>query len=66
VDATTWEGKAPGAVVRASAELGVRCVVAAGRLVESPAGVEVRELSGDPARTARDLEELGASLARGF
>ena len=63
VDRTTWEGKAPAAVVRVCREEGVRCVLAAGRLVEAPAGVEVCQLSGAPARTAADLEQLGARLA---
>jgi hypothetical protein len=32
--------------------------------VEQPEGLEVRELSGDPGRTAEDLVELGERLAR--
>ena len=64
VDATTWEGKAPGEIVRVCGEAGVRCVVAAGRAIDRPAGVDVRELSGDPARAADDLRLLGERLAR--
>ncbi|MGH3016712.1 MAG: glycerate kinase family protein, partial [Gaiellaceae bacterium] len=62
VDRSTFEGKAPGEVVRVCREEGVRCVLFGGRVVEAPAGVEVRELSGDPARAAQDLTALGASL----
>ena len=64
VDRTTAEGKAPGAVLAACAELGRRCVVFGGRIVEAPAGADVRPLSGDPARAADDLRALGALLAR--
>jgi glycerate kinase len=63
LDATTAEGKAPAAVVRACAEAGVRCVVAAGRVREPLRGADARELSGDPDATAADLEALGAELA---
>lgn len=64
VDRTTVEGKAPGAVLAACAELGRRAVLFGGRVVEAPPGAEVRPLSGDPARAAADLEALGADLAR--
>ena len=63
LDATTDEGKAPAAVARACAEARVRCVVAAGRVVEPLAAVESRALSGDPAATERDLRTLGEELA---
>jgi glycerate 2-kinase len=63
VDATTLEGKAPDAVVRACSELGVRCALFGGRVVEAPPEVEVYELSGDPARARTDLAELGLRLA---
>jgi glycerate 2-kinase len=63
VDRSTFEGKAPGEVVRVCREEGVRCVLFGGRVVEAPGDVEVRELSGDPARAAEDLTALGASLA---
>ena len=62
VDATTGEGKAPGAVAAACSAAGVRCVVAAG-VVDAPlSGVETRALSGDPARAADDLRALGEEL----
>jgi glycerate 2-kinase len=63
VDRTTAEGKAPGAVAAACREAGVRCVVVGGRVVEPLAGAETVALSGDPARAAEDLRELGARLA---
>jgi glycerate kinase len=62
VDRSTFEGKAPGEVVRICREERVRCVLFGGRVVEAPADVDVRELSGDPARAAQDLTALGASL----
>lgn len=62
VDRTTREGKAPGAVARACAQTGVRCVVAGGRVVEPVEGAETVALSGDPARAREDLRELGESL----
>jgi glycerate kinase len=64
VDRTTAEGKAPGAVVRACDEAGVRCVVFGGRVEEPLAGAEHKELSGDPARARDDLVALGERLAR--
>jgi glycerate kinase len=63
LDRSTFEGKAPGEVVRVCREEGVRCVLFGGRVVEAPGDVDVRELSGDPARAAEDLTALGASLA---
>jgi glycerate kinase len=63
VDRTTAEGKAPGAVVRACREAGVRCVVFGGRVEEPLAGAEHEELSGDPARAREDLVTLGERLA---
>ncbi len=62
VDATTAEGKVPAEVARRCAVAGVRCVVFGGLVVEPLPGVEMVALSGDPARAARDLEELGRSL----
>ena len=64
VDATTAEGKAPAAVVRACAEPGVRCVVFGGRVEVPLAGVETVALSGDPGRAVADLEQLGDRLGR--
>jgi hypothetical protein len=40
----------------------VRCVLFGGRVVEQPAGIEVYELSGDPARARDDLIELATWL----
>jgi glycerate kinase len=60
VDATTFEGKAPGAVVEHCRRLGVRCELFGG-LVES--GIEAHALSGRPEEAAADLERLGARLA---
>src|SRR5579859_3139079 len=62
VDATTAEGKVPFEVARRCAEAGVRCVVFGGLVAEPLPGVETVALSGDPARAAADLEELGARL----
>ena len=50
VDRTTFQGKAPGEVVRACEELGVRCVLFGGR-VEN--GLDAQALSGDPDARAR-------------
>lgn len=62
VDHSTYEGKAAGEVVRVCREEGVRCVLFGGRVEWQPEGLEVRELSGDPARAAEDLIELGREL----
>ena len=59
VDRTTFDGKAPGEALRACEELGVRCVLFGGRVVD---GIEARPLSGVPARAREDLEELGLGL----
>ena len=64
VDATTFEGKAPGAVARRCRALGVRCVLFGGR-VEGEWDVETRALSGDRSLAAEDLVELGEDLALG-
>ena len=63
LDATTAEGKAPAAVARACAEVGVRCVLAAGRIKAELPDVEGRELTGGPAATTDDLRVLGRELA---
>lgn len=60
VDRTTFEGKAPGAVLSRCRRLGVRCVLFGGRVEE---GIDARALSGDPARAREDLVALGAELA---
>jgi glycerate kinase len=62
VDATTAEGKAPAEVARRCSEAAVPCAVCAGLVVEPLAGVETIALSGDPARAADDLVELGLRL----
>jgi glycerate kinase len=65
VDATTGEGKAPGAVAQRCTAAGVRCVVAGGVVTASVEGAATVALSGDPARCAEDLRELGRRLALG-
>jgi glycerate 2-kinase len=64
VDRTSAEGKATGAVVRASREEGVACVVFGGRVVAPLEGASHHQLSGDPARAREDLMELGERLGR--
>ena len=61
VDATTLEGKAPGAVLRRCALLGVPCELFGGLVRDA---VPAHALSGDPARAGGDLEALGERLAR--
>jgi glycerate 2-kinase len=63
VDATTAEGKAPGEVARRALAAGVRCVVFGGQVELELPGVEVVELSRDPARAEEDLVALGKRLA---
>jgi glycerate 2-kinase len=63
VDRSTWIGKAPAAVLSACQEAGVPCVLFGGRVLEQPAGIEVYELSGDPALAREDLVELAEWLA---
>jgi glycerate kinase len=63
VDRTTWMGKAPGEVAAVCAETGVRCAVFGGCVLDRPEGVELHELSGDPARACEDLVALGERLA---
>jgi glycerate kinase len=62
VDTTTFEGKAPAAVLGAAGAAGVRCVVFGGVVERVPAGVEAVALSGDPARAREDLVELASRL----
>jgi hypothetical protein len=57
-------GKAPEAVLSVCREHDVRCALFGGRVLERRAGVELYELSGDPARAREDLVELGEQLAR--
>jgi glycerate kinase len=64
VDGTTLEGKAPGAVIQRSRRLGVRCVLFGGQVASCYLpGIDVRTLSGDPARAREDLVALGEALA---
>jgi glycerate 2-kinase len=60
VDETTFEGKAPGAVVRRCERLGVPSVLFSGQATGRHP--PVRALSGDPARAREDLVALGADL----
>jgi glycerate 2-kinase len=63
IDRSTWMGKAPEAVLDVCREEGVRCVLFGGRVLERPPGIEIYELSGDPARAREDLVALGARLS---
>jgi glycerate kinase len=63
VDRTTFEGKAPGAVVRRCEALGVSCVLFGGIVRD---GVDARPLSGRIGSAAEDLAELGEELGRGL
>lgn len=62
VDETTAKGKAPARVAGRCAAAGVRCAVFGGRVVRPLPGVDTHALSGDPARAADDLIELGELL----
>ena len=62
VDATTFEGKAPGAVLARCRVLGVRCELFGGLVAP---GIDAHALSGMPERAAQDLVELGERLALG-
>ena len=48
VDRSTFEGKAPGEVVRVCADEGVRCVLFGGRILERPDALEIYELPSGP------------------
>jgi glycerate kinase len=62
VDRTTAAGKAPAAVAARCATVGTPCVVFGG-VIDAPLdGAECVALSGDPARAAADLVELGGRL----
>jgi glycerate kinase len=64
VDATTFEGKAPGAVLRRCEALGVRCELFGGIVA---GGFTAHALSGRRALAGEDLVHLGEELAlRGF
>jgi glycerate 2-kinase len=60
VDATTFEGKAPGAVVAHCRALGARCELFGGLVAP---GFDAHALSGDPSRVADDLSVLAERLA---
>ena len=62
VDATTYEGKAPGAVLRRCRALGVRCELFGGIVT---AGFDAHALSGRRELAAEDLVQLGEELALG-
>jgi glycerate kinase len=62
VDATTLEGKAPGAVLRRCERLGVRCELFGGIVRD---GISAHALSGDRASASSDLAQLGEKLALG-
>jgi glycerate kinase len=61
VDRTTFEGKAPGAVLARCDRLGVPAELFGGLVHD---GLQAHALSGDPARAGADLEQLGEKLAR--
>jgi glycerate kinase len=63
VDATTFEGKAPGAVLRRCEALGVRCELFGG--IVAP-GFTAHALSGRRALAGEDLVQLGEELALAF
>jgi glycerate 2-kinase len=60
VDATTLEGKAPGAVQRRCRALGLRCELFGGLVRD---GIPAHALSGNPADAAADLSALGEEFA---
>jgi glycerate 2-kinase len=64
VDGSTWMGKAPSAVSDACGEARVRCAIFGGRVTERRDGVELYELSGDPAQARDDLVALGERLGQ--
>ncbi|MDP8910825.1 MAG: glycerate kinase [Actinomycetota bacterium] len=64
VDETSFEGKAPGAVVAACVAAGVRVALFGGRITMQRRGAELYELSGHRTAARDDLVRLGESLAR--
>ena len=67
VDRSTFEGKAPGAVVLRCVTAGVPSVLFGGRIADELEGqVDVVTLSGKPGRAGEDLVALGEELARGL
>jgi len=63
VDATTFDGKAPGAVQRRCRALAVRCELFGGVVRD---GIDAHALSGRIESAAADLERLGEELAAGL
>jgi glycerate kinase len=61
VDATTFEGKAPGAVIGRCERLGIPCELFGGLVRD---GLHAHALSGDRSLAAEDLAQLGEELAR--
>jgi glycerate kinase len=61
VDATTFEGKAPGAVLRRCGWIRTRCELFGGVVRD---GIDAHALSGEPARAREDLVALGEQLGR--
>jgi glycerate kinase len=61
VDATTLEGKAPGAVLRRCERLAVQCELFGGVVRD---GIYAHRLSGDRSLATEDLVQLGEELAR--
>ncbi len=59
VDATTLEGKGPGAVLRRCARLGVPCELFGGVVRD---GIGAHALSGERSRAGEDLVQLGEEL----
>jgi glycerate 2-kinase len=64
IDRTSFDGKVSGTVAVLCSEVGLRCAVFGGRVDEAPAGAEIHELSGEPARAREDLVALGELLGR--
>ena len=60
VDATTFEGKAPGAVLRRCERLGVRCELFGGLVAD---GYDAHALSGRRELAGEDLVQLGEERA---
>jgi glycerate kinase len=60
VDDTTWEGKAPAAVLAACERAGVACTLFGGRVL----GGDAVPLSGEPANAYDDLVTLATRLGR--
>jgi glycerate kinase len=66
VDQTTFEGKAPGAVIQACTDLGVDWALFGGRLKAKISEAPIYSLSGDPKRAVPDLVALGERIGQGL